>query len=73
MEMFLLILSLLNWIFLKNNLLKIGVALIIFIIVEVKRKNSDASKAMIVAEFISALILISNLIMLIIALIARFA
>lgn len=71
--MFLLILSLLNWIFLKNNLLKIGVALIIFIIVEVKRKNSDASKAMIVAEFISALILIPNLIMLIIALIARFA
>jgi len=71
--MLLLILSLLNWIFLKNNLLKIGIALIIFIIVEVKRKNGDASKSMIAAEFISALILIANLIMIIIALIARFA
>jgi len=71
--MLLLILSLLNWIFLKNNLLKIGIALVIFIIVEVKRKNGDASKSMIAAEFISALILIANLIMIIIALIARFA
>lgn len=71
--MLLLILSLLNWIFLDNNLLKILIALVIFIIVEVKRKNGDASKAMIVAEFISALILVVNLILIIIALIARFS
>lgn len=70
--MLLLILSLLNWIFLKNNLLKILVALIIFIIVEISRKNGSASKAMIVAEFISALILVANLVLIIIALIGRF-
>ena len=39
--MFLLILSLLNWIFVENNLLKLGIALVIFIVVEVKRKNGD--------------------------------
>ena len=71
--MLLLILSLLNWLFLKNSLLKIGIALVIFIIVEVKRKNGDASKSMIAAEFISALILIANLIIIILGLIANFA
>ncbi|MBQ2947332.1 MAG: hypothetical protein IJE04_05795 [Bacilli bacterium] len=70
--MILLILSLLNWIFLKNSILKILVALIIFIIAEVKRKNGDATKSIIVAEFISALILVANLLILIIGLFYRF-
>jgi hypothetical protein len=56
--------------FLKKQLV---LALVIFIIVEVKRKNGDASKSMIAAEFIYALILIANLIIIILGLIARFA
>ena len=71
--MFLLILSLLNWIFVENNLLKLGIALVIFIVVEVKRKNGSASKSMVAAEFISALILTVYLLMVTAGLIARFA
>lgn len=69
--MLLLILSLLNWIFLDNNILKILVALIIFIIAEVIRKKGSATKSIIAAEFISALILVANLIIIIIGLIMR--
>ena len=65
--MLLLILSLLNWIFLENNLLKISFAVIIFIIAENKRKNGDGSKAIIFAQFISALILIATLLRILIA------
>lgn len=70
--MALLIISLLNWIFLDNTLLKILISLVIFVIVEVKRKNGEATKAMIAAEFISALILVVTIILIIVSLIYRF-
>lgn len=66
--MILLILSLLNWLVLPNVWLKLLCALIIFIIAEVKRKNGDSSKAIVIAQIISAIILVGNLIVFILGL-----
>lgn len=71
--MILLILSLINWIFLDNDLLKLGVALIIFVIAEMQRKNGNATKSVIVAQFISAFILIAYVMLVIINIIGKFS
>lgn len=70
--MILLILSLLNWIFIDNKLIKVLISLVIFIVSEIMRRKGETSKAIIVAEFISALILIAYLLILIIDLILKF-
>jgi hypothetical protein len=64
--MAILIISLINWIFVRIQILKAAIALAIFITVEIKRKKKTANGAMIAGEFISALILISNILLLII-------
>ena len=70
--MILLILSLLNWIFINNKLIKVLISLVIFIVSEIMRRKGESSKSIIVAEFISALILIAYLLIIIIDLILKF-
>ena len=70
--MILLILSLANLLLLKTSLLKLIIALIIFIIVEVKRKNGSATKPMIVAEFASAIVIVAFIVLFIIGLVAKY-
>ena len=67
-SMLLLILALLNWIFL-SDILELVIAIIIFIIGEVKRRNGDGSKATIAAQFISALIIVAYILLLILGLV----
>ena len=60
-----LILSILNFLFVQNNILRLVIAIIIFIFVESKRKNYEENVPMIIGEFISAIIIIGNILALI--------
>lgn len=70
--MLFLLLAILNWAVIENLLMKFIVALIIFVVVEIKRKNGSATRPMIVGEFISAFILIVFIIQIIMGLVYRF-
>ena len=70
--MLFLLLAILNWAVIENLLVKLIVALIIFVVVEIKRKNGSATKPMIVGEFISAFILIVFIIKIIMGLVYQF-
>lgn len=70
--MIILILSLLNWIFLENTILRLLIALVLFIIVEKKRRVGNANALMIAGQFISAFIIVLFIVTVVLALIARY-
>ncbi len=70
--MIILILSLLNWIFLENTILRLLIALVLFIIVEKKRRVGNANTLMIAGQFISAFIIVLFIVTVVLALIARY-
>ena len=71
-NMIILILSLLNWIFLENTILRLLIALVLFIIVEKKRRVGNANALMIAGQFISAFIIVLFIVTVVLALIARY-
>lgn len=68
----LLVLSILNWAFIKIKVLKFLIALILFIVVEMKRRNNTTTKLEIVAEFISVLVLVAMLLYTILGIVLNF-
>ena len=70
--MLLFLISLLNWIFMDIYILKFLIALIIFIVVETKRKNHNASKLEIAGSFISALVVVAMLLYIVAGVIMKF-
>ena len=70
--MIILILSLLNWIFLENTILRLLIALVLFIIVEKKRRVGNTNNLMIAGQFISAFIIVLFIVTVVLALIDRY-